>query len=630
MCKKSLNLLLVVMMLAVLVPTTLAAPPAQEGGQDYVVVADDWLSKLADKYLGNPMAYPAIVEYTNQKNAKDASYAAITNPDLIEVGWKVYIPSAAEAEAYAGPPAAEAVEPVEGGWLTAAFMSTIQDIGDMHRATSSHTAFLVGHVLDTLIRKDPADGSYHPGLAESWEVSDDGTSITFHLRDDVTFHDGTPFNAQAVLYNHERIVTLPEAAGTDAYAFLSVGNLYIGTEVIDDYTVKVSFKEPYARIVDVFSTNQGGSIASPAAMEEHGLDYGTDVIVGTGPFKFIEWTGSLGEIRFERNEDYNWASPIYKHQGPPYLDGFTMLGIVEPGTRAAILEDGSADLVYLLEKDYNTFKDKPGYKTMLVPKQGTSRQLTFDVTRPFLKDIRVRQAICHAIDREGLLASAHFGGVPSVALTPLSAATWGASTEEFREYNSLYDLDKAKALLEEVGWKDEDGDGIREAHGVEGVEDGTKLHIVESVNANVLEESELLQGMLSKLGIEHELVVGAYVEYRALLNAGQADFNVDSNSGSHFWVLDGWFQTSAIEEGNNITRYSNPRVDELWDELNVTVDLAKQRELQAEIQRIVLEDAVVCPAWDLIYPWGMKESVNDVTTDAAAIGVYLYDTWINP
>jgi hypothetical protein len=98
MSKKLLNLLLVIVMLVVLVPTTLAAPPAQEG-QDYVVMADDLLSELADKYLGNPMAYPAIVEYTNQKYAEDDSYAEITNPDLIEVGWKIYIPSAEEAAA---------------------------------------------------------------------------------------------------------------------------------------------------------------------------------------------------------------------------------------------------------------------------------------------------------------------------------------------------------------------------------------------------------------------------------------------------------------------------------------------------------------------------------------------------
>lgn len=100
MKKKLLNLFLVMAMLLVAVPVVAAAPPSQEGGQDYVVVADDWLSKLADKFLGDVLAYPAITYYTNQMNAEDDSYARITNSDEIEVGWKVYIPSAEEAEAY--------------------------------------------------------------------------------------------------------------------------------------------------------------------------------------------------------------------------------------------------------------------------------------------------------------------------------------------------------------------------------------------------------------------------------------------------------------------------------------------------------------------------------------------------
>jgi branched-chain amino acid transport system substrate-binding protein len=100
MKKNLLNMFLVMAMLLVAVPVVAAAPPPQDGGQDYVVVADDWLSKLADKFLGDLLAYPAITFYTNQMNAEDSSYAKITNSDLIEVGWKLYIPSAEEAEAY--------------------------------------------------------------------------------------------------------------------------------------------------------------------------------------------------------------------------------------------------------------------------------------------------------------------------------------------------------------------------------------------------------------------------------------------------------------------------------------------------------------------------------------------------
>ncbi|MFQ5592788.1 MAG: ABC transporter substrate-binding protein [Anaerolineae bacterium] len=98
--KKLLSLFLAVMILAVAVPAVAAAPPQQDGGQDYVIVADDWLSKLADKFLGDIFAYPAITHYTNQKRAEDDSYAKITNSDEIEIGWKVYIPSAEEAQAY--------------------------------------------------------------------------------------------------------------------------------------------------------------------------------------------------------------------------------------------------------------------------------------------------------------------------------------------------------------------------------------------------------------------------------------------------------------------------------------------------------------------------------------------------
>jgi len=98
--RRTVFTIVAILVMTMLAPTALAAPPAQEEGQDYVVVADDWLSKLADKYLGNPLAYPAITNYTNQKQAEDDSYAKITDSDVIEVGWKIYIPSAAEAETY--------------------------------------------------------------------------------------------------------------------------------------------------------------------------------------------------------------------------------------------------------------------------------------------------------------------------------------------------------------------------------------------------------------------------------------------------------------------------------------------------------------------------------------------------
>ena len=126
-------------------------------------------------------------------------------------------------------------------------------------------------------------------------------------------------------------------------------------------------KKPYGQILDVLATNWVGGIHSPTAIEEYGAAYGTDYLVGTGPFKFVEWTGSDGEVTFVRNEDYNWGGDFYNHQGPAYLDGFTFKGIVENGTRVAALEAGDLDVSLVLAKDVGYFDDLDGFKTKVLP-----------------------------------------------------------------------------------------------------------------------------------------------------------------------------------------------------------------------------------------------------------------------
>jgi peptide/nickel transport system substrate-binding protein len=623
MSKKLLNLLLVVMMLAVFVPTTLAAPPAQEEGQDYVVVADDWLSKLAEKYLGNPMAYPAIVEYTNQKNAEDASYAEITDPDLIEVGWKIYIPSAAEAEAYAGPPAPAAAVPVTGGHLIIAFETGVEDTLDIAGSDSTHSAFIAANMYDTLIQKNPADGKYYPALAKSWELADDGLSITLYLRDDVTFHDGTPFNAQAVKFNFDRTLTSSEAMGGSAWSMLG-GDKVKEVEVIDDYTVRISYNEPYALMVESLSLYGTSAIMSPTAIEKYGDEYGVEYAVGTGPFKFVEFTGPQGETVFERNDDYNWASPYLKHQGPPYLDGFTVKGLLEAATRSAAVESKAADVGTAQASDIARFAQMDGFKVWVLPR-ARFLGLWINTSSPFFQDVRTRQALSHAFDREGMLNSPTFAGVGEVANGPLSSGIWG-DTSEFKPYGYWYDLEKAKTLLEEVGWKDEDGDGIREAHGVEGVVDGTPLRVVELVDAEVQEQSELLQGMLRKAGIDVDLQVHDHNTHVALQEAGEFDISFASSGGSNPFVMADFVGTGRQFNYNG---YSNARVDELLALAEGSTDPEVQREAFVEIQQLILEDLWLVPAVSAAWPWAMREEVMDLTTDSVGYGLYLYDAWLN-
>lgn len=556
-----------------------------------------------------------------------AAPAAATSAPSTTIPSTTSAPPAATTAPTTAPSSPSAAQPAKGGTLRVAFLTTIEDTGDLHKSTSSHSAFLAGNVLDTLIRKNPADASYNPGLASSWELAPDNKSITLHLRQDVKFHDGTPFNAEAVKFNLDRIVTLPEAKGKRAYNFLGGTDFYDKTEVIDDYTVRVNFKKVFARALFTLSTNEVGGIHSPTAIQTYGEKYGTDYLVGTGPFKFVSWTGPNGDITFVRNEDYNWASPIYKHQGPAFLDGFTVKGSSEPSTRTSLLESGSVDVSFLQEKDINLFTNSPGFKTLILPKQGTTRGLGFNLKSPILKESRVRQAISHAIDREGLVKSPRYSGVGAPSLALLTQTTWGASTEEFRPDNYLYDLEKAKQLLEEVGWKDSDGDGVREAHAVAGVNDGTKLELNEVVLNEVTEDSEVLQGMFAKAGIKTNLQVLDFDAYVGLLQEGKFDLAMWSNSGSTYFLLTPLYHTGG---GNNFWGYSNPDVDALLDKADVTVDADQQRDLFRQIQKTVMKEIPLAPVVDWMYPWAMKDGVQGLTTDAAGIGLYLYDAWLSP
>lgn len=139
--KKLLNLFLIVAVLLVAVPIVAAAPPQQEG-QDYVVVADDWLSKLADKFLGDMFAYPAITHYTNQKNAEDSSYAKITDSNVIEIGWKVYVPSAEEAQAYFDEQVAKVG--ATGDTIKIGALASLSAPGSVTGGTAMKAAFEIG------------------------------------------------------------------------------------------------------------------------------------------------------------------------------------------------------------------------------------------------------------------------------------------------------------------------------------------------------------------------------------------------------------------------------------------------------------------------------------------------------
>ncbi len=168
--------------------------------------------------------------------------------------------------------------------------------------------FLVQQIYDSLVYSDP-EQNLHPGLATEWEINPEGTEFTFKLRQDVKFHDGTPFNAEAVKVSFDRAA---KGMSVAAAAPASLVN-YLETEVIDDLTAKIKFSSPHATFIQDL-TRPWLMISSPAAIEKYGLDYGQHP-VGTGPFMFVEWAAQ-DHITLAKNPDYVWGPEFFTHTGP--------------------------------------------------------------------------------------------------------------------------------------------------------------------------------------------------------------------------------------------------------------------------------------------------------------------------
>ena len=277
------------------------------------------------------------------------------------------------------------------------------------------------------------------------------------------------------------------------------GDKYEKTEVVDEYTVKVYFNEPAPTFLGNLSDG-GMGIDSPTAMEEAGDEYGISVFVGSGPFKFVEWVPD-DHVTLVRNDDYNWPSPIFEHTGPPYLDELIWRDMSNYETMASAMEIGEIHAARLTESALSVFEGNPDFSIMPTPKAGTARMFLLNAFAGPTTDIRVRQAVAHAIDEEGLLMLPFLSGYGAPGLAPLPTNLIPASIDlaRLKEAAYEYDPEKAKALLEEAGWVDEDGDGIRE-------KDGEPL--VFNFPTYSVAEAEAASVMLRDVGIDSDITSG--------------------------------------------------------------------------------------------------------------------------
>jgi peptide/nickel transport system substrate-binding protein len=517
--------------------------------------------------------------------------------------------TACHAPPIASPTATTPTTQTRGGKLI--YGLTLAPSGiDPHVNASSELGIPLTSVYDTLVYQT-ADGNFVPGLATDWEISDNGLVYTFHLRQDVTFHDGTPFNAEAVKFNLNRIAD-PETKSQKAVFMLGS---YDHCDVVDEYTAKVFFREPYAPFLDSLSQVYLG-IASPTAVKKWGLDYQMHQ-VGTGPFMFKEYVPQ-DHLTLVHNPNYNWAPSIFEHQGPAFLDEVEFRFFVDPATRALALESGEAHVIgEIPPQDAARLETNPDFKIVPVPIPGQPLQGFLNTAKPPADDLRVRQALLYATDRRAIV-QAIFREYSPVAWGPLSAVTWGYDEAVIGRYD--YDPAQARALLDEAGWQDTDGDGIRE-------KDGQPLAVEAYLMGwgFISEVATLLQAQWREVGVDFRSEEVAYPAALEAARLGKHNLILFNLAGSDPDLLHGFFRSDA---NFNWAKINDPQLDALLDEGARVRQPDERREIYAEIQTRIMDQALIVPIRDYVNLNGMSAAVQGLRYDAQGWFPWLYEVWL--
>jgi peptide/nickel transport system substrate-binding protein len=512
-------------------------------------------------------------------------------------------------------PPAQQSSPQSGGTLRYGLTLPVSGI-DPHIHANSELGIALSSVYDTLVAQD-RDGTFQPSLAESWTVSPDGLTYTFKLRQDVTFHDGSPFNAQAVVRNLERVV---DPATHSQKAVFLLGP-YDHAVAVDEYTVEIVLREPYAPLLDGLSQVYLG-MASPAALDKWGDQYQLHQ-VGTGPFRFVDYQEGQSLI-LERNPDYRWAPKIRSHQGPAYLDRIEFRFYPDAATRLPALLSGQADVMGELpprDADQLTKSSGTGYQLYPVAVPGQSVQFFQNTALPPLDDLSVRRALLYATDRPALV-SAVFGPTSPAAYGPLAAITRGADPALAEWYP--HDPAKARELLAQAGWADANGDGILDRDGKP-----LTLHGILMSWGELSAIGTILQAQWREAGVDLQL---EQMAYPAALEAGR--------KGTHHlipFVLSGTdpdllatFFHSRNLGGFNWSHVNDPEVDAWLDEAAQTTDWAKRAALYQKVQERVMDQAWIVPIRDQVNLNAASKRVQGLTYDVQGWFPVLYDVWLAP
>ena len=498
--------------------------------------------------------------------------------------------------------------PPEGAKLVMASVGE-PDTLDIQRSRLSASQGILNLIGATLVTRDPWTNEIIPYLAESWSVSEDGLTLEFILRDDVKFHDGTPLTA------HEYAWTMQRAMDPEFLSPVTGGILspVAGVEAVDDYTLRFTLWAPSYPLIDGLTTPFFVPM-HPEYTQEMGYNYGRHPI-GVGPYIFKEWV-ARDRIVLERNPDFTWG-PAYTQGHPPYIETIEIRLIQEELTVFAGLETGEIDIAWLSYQDAERIPEMGEYQLVESTPQGTGEMIFLNNSKPPLDDVRVRQALNLAVDRDALVEIILHGyGAPSDGpVTPALYGYWSG----VEDIGYSFDLEKAKALLADAGWAGQDGDGILEKDG-----EPLALTLLVFPTPSSILSGELLQEMYQRLGVEIKVVE---VGQSSQVFSGRYGMAIASMTAHNTDLLFGMFHTSMLE-AVNYSKVSDPILDPILERIHHSKDAETFLAASAEAQRYIIEQANGVFLYRSLSQAALSNEVQGAIISPISGRIELYDAYM--
>ncbi len=484
-----------------------------------------------------------------------------------------------------------AQEPKQGGVLVVAWEEDASTL-DPVKTYGGHETRIVYQFAETLWGLEGDSSDPVPMIATTWESSEDGLEWTIDIRPDMLFQDGTPVDAEAVRWNFDRWLNPENEFNDPPYGLL---DYYLGgiqtVEVLEPLTLKMTLGEPDATFATRIMASYA-AIISPTAVQEMGNEAFGQMPVGSGPFKVTSWDKGV-RIVLDRFEDY-WGEKAY-------LDQVIIQPIPETASRLAALQQGEVDFVVAISPEFIPVIESDSNLQIVQAPGNHIWWVTLNMHEEPMKDVRVRQALNYAIDKNTIIDTILYGAA-TITNGPIIQHSWANDTS-IEPYP--YDPEKAKQLLADAGYPD----GF-----------STRFWVPESGSGMVAprEIGQVIQQYLADIGVQAEIVTQEWTSYVSdwgyegldvgQFGMGEMSWNFSSPDPAE-WLEPNLATDAIAPAAFNGGYYSNPDVDELLAQASASLDQDERAGLFQQVQEILREDC----------PWIFMFSANNVGAASAAV-----------